>query len=167
MNARRGRDSLTPSLFKTLSSRMSGFDVIFPARHYWGFLYGDPISAGLDTVPTLINDVEEPREYVIIGCLVDLNIRDLNEHIFVQRRGGSIEKDNTLYLNFKLADDTDLVNCQVDRYKYEAFGREIAEKGVVGKTWYLARGRIINEWRRIQISEILNLNCYYPSIMPV
>lgn len=161
INARNGKGKLTPSLFKALMQPETELDILFPANHYFGFLYNDPQSAGLDTKPNLIKDVNGKGEYVIIGKLVDRNLRDLNEQVFLERRGGERITENRFYLNFKLEDDTDMVSCKIDRFKYEALGKDIAEKGRVGKDWYLLRGTIKGDWRTLDVAEIVNLNQYY------
>lgn len=161
INARNGKGKLTPSLFKALMQPETELDILFPAEHYFGFLYSDPASAGLDTKPSFIKDVNGKGEYVIIGKLVDRNLRDLNEQVFLEKRGGERITENRFYLNFKLEDDTDMVSCKIGRLQYEAMGKEIAEKGRVGKDWYLLRGTIKGDWRTLDVSEIVNLNQYY------
>lgn len=161
INARNGKGKLTPSLFKALMQPETELDILFPARHYFGFLFEDPASAGLDTKPHYIKDVNGRGEYVIIGKLVDRNLRDLNEQVFLEKRGGEKVTENRFYLNFKLEDDTDMVSCKIGRMQYEALGREIAEKGRVGKDWYLLRGTIKGDWRTLDVTEIVNLNQYY------
>lgn len=161
INARNGKGKLTPSLFKALMQPETELDILFPAEHYFGFLYSDPASAGLDTKPSFIKDVNGRGEYVIIGKLVDRNLRDLNEQVFLEKRGGERIENNRFYLNFKLEDDTDMVSCKIGRLQYEAMGKDIAEKGRVGKDWYLLRGTIKGDWRTLDVSEIVNLNQYY------
>lgn len=161
MEVRKGKGNLTPSLFKALMNPETELDILFPAQHYFGFLYNDPVSAGLDTKPHYIKDVNGKGEYVIIGKLIDRNLRDLNEQVFLEKRGGErIEKDR-FYLNFKLEDDTDSVSCKISRYKYEEMGRDIAESGKVGSDWYLLRGTIKGDWRTLDVSEIVNITKYY------
>ena len=161
INARNGKGKLTPSLFKALMQPETELDILFPAEHYFGFLYRDPASAGLDTKPSYIKDVNGRGEYVIIGKLVDRNLRDLNEQVFLEKRGGERITENRFYLNFKLEDDTDMVSCKIGRLQYEAMGKDIAEKGRVGKDWYLLRGTIKGDWRTLDVTEIVNLNKYY------
>lgn len=159
--ARNGKGKLTPSLFKALMAPKTELDVLFPAQHYFGFLYSDPVSAGLDTRPSYIKDVNGRGEYVILGKLVDRNLRDLNEQVFLEKRGGERIDQNKFYLNFKLEDDTDMVSCKINRMQYEKMGRNIAETGRVGQDWYLLRGTIKGDWRTLDVSEIVNLNTYY------
>ena len=162
LKARSGKGNLTPSLFKALSNPKTEFDIIFPCAHYWGHLYSDPISYQLDEKPIEIVDIDGKGEYVFIGCLKDRNLRDLNEHVFLSKRNGEVIEEHNLYLNFKLEDDTDMISCKVDRYKYEELGRKIAEKGRIGKDYYLVRGRLRNDdWRIIDVMEIVNLNEYF------
>jgi DNA polymerase III alpha subunit len=161
VDARNGKGNLTPALYKALANPKTDFDVIFPAKHYWGGLYTDPEKYGLDAKPITINHIDGKGEYVFIGCLIDRNLRDLNEHVFLTKRNGElIDKDN-LYLNFKLEDDWDMISCKISRYQYESIGRAIAEKGIVGKSWYLVRGNIKSDWRKIDVSEIVCLNDYF------
>lgn len=161
VKARSGQAKLTPSLFKALSAPKTELDVLFPAEHYFGFLYNDPASAGLDTRPNYIRDVDGKGEYVIIGKLIDRNMRDLNEQVFLEKRGGERITEHPYYLNFKIEDDTDMISCKIGRRQFESMGRPIAETGRVGKDWYLLRGKIKGDWRTVEVSEIVNLNQYY------
>jgi DNA polymerase III alpha subunit len=162
IKARSGKGVLTPSLYKALMDPKTEFDIIFPADHYWGNLYHDPASFGLDTKPITIDKIDGHGEYVFIGKLIDRNLRDLNEHVFLTKRNGELIEDNNLYLNFKLEDDEDMITCTIGRFKYEAMGRDIAERGQIGKSWYLVRGKITSDWRKIVVDEIVNLNEYFP-----
>lgn len=163
IKAREGKAKLTPSLFRVLANPKTELDVLFPAEHYFGFLYTDPVSATQGAVAKVhkIKDVDGQGEYVIIGKLVDRNLRDLNEQVFLEKRGGEKVTEDRFYLNFKLEDDTDMVGCKIGRKRYEALGKDIAETGRVGKDWYLLRGKITNDWRVLDVSEIINLNKYY------
>lgn len=159
--ARSGKAKLTPSLYKALMSPKTDFDILFPCKHYWGHLYKDPAKYGLERCPDLIKNVDGRGEYIIIGKLVDRNLRDLNEHIFLSKRNGELVEEDNLYLNFKLEDDTDLISCKIDRYLYKRFGKKIAESGRVGLDWYLLKGKIKSDWRKIDVIEIINLNEYF------
>lgn len=163
IKAREGKANLTPSLFRALANPKTELDVLFPAEHYFGFLYTDPVSATKGAVSKVnyIRDVSGKGEYVIIGKLVDRNLRDLNEQVFLEKRGGERIEEERFYLNFKLEDDTDMVSCKIGRKQYESIGKDIAETGRVGKDWYLLRGTIKGDWRTIDVSEIVNLNKYY------
>jgi len=161
LKARNGNASLTPGLFKALNNPSTVFDIIFPADHYWGHLYRDPKSYQLEGKPMFIRDIEGRGEFIFIGCLIDRNLRDLNEQVFLEKRGGNRVEEYTQYLNFKVEDDTDMISCKISRYKYDAIGKKIAESGRVGKDWYLIKGDIKTDWRMIDVKEIVNLNQYF------
>lgn len=159
--SRSGKASLTPSLYKALMKPETEFDVIFPARYYWDFLYDNPSSVGLVEAPLEIRHIDGKGEYVFLGKLIDRNVRDLNEQVFLEKRDGEIIEDHNLYLNFKLEDDTDSISCKISRYKYQSLGKPIAETGKLEKSWYLVRGKINSDWRRVDVEEIINLNDYF------
>jgi hypothetical protein len=165
LQARRNGQQVTPSLLKLLTDPVTDFDILFPAKHYWGHLYTDPRSYSLDGKPMFIKDINGKGEYVFIGVLVDRNLRDLNEQVFLEKRNGERILEYTQYLNFKLEDDTDMISCKISRYKYEFLGRDIAESGRLGKDWYLVRGVINSDWRRVDVTEIVNLNKYFKVVI--
>lgn len=161
IRAREGKEALSESLYKALSNPVTDIDILFPAKHYWGHLYTDPVSYKLDAKPIFIKDINGKGEYVFIGVLIDRNLRDLNEQVFLEKRGGDRIESYTQYLNFKLEDDTDAISCKISRYDYDKLGKSIAESGRVGKDWYLVRGIINSDWRKIDVKEIVNLNRYF------
>ena len=165
VSARSGKGKIGPSDFKKLMNPETDFDVIFPAQHYWGKLYDDHISAGMTEPAIKINEIDGQGEFQFLGCLVDRNLRDLNEHIFLSKRDGEIIPDHSLYLNFKVEDDWDMISCKIGRYQYEKMGRKIAEKGRIGKDWYLIKGTIRGDYRRVDVKEIINLNEYFKVVI--
>lgn len=155
--ARRSTGKLTPNMIKKLMNPETPFDILFPAQHYWGNLYERPWEFGLDSKITFVEDIRGEGEYIFIGKLVDRNLRDLNEYQSVVKRGGEVIENDTLFLNLTLEDDTDSVIATIDRFKFERMGRHIAETGKVGHDWYLVKGYIKGQWRRVNVTEILNL----------
>lgn len=147
----------TPSMLKMLEHPQTTFDILFPTKHYWGEFFADPAKIGLITPPTLIKDLDEPKDYVIIGKLIDRNLNDLNEHNKVQKRGYKLEED-TLYLNIILEDDYDSIMCSIGRFDYIRLGgRNIAESAKIGEDWFLVKGKLGSKWRGITVDQILNL----------
>ena len=154
---RRETGSLTTNQIKKLMNPETPFGILFPAEHYWGKIYDDPKRFGLTRKIDMIENIREEGEYLFIGLLVDRNLRDLNEYQSVVKRGGRIIETDTLFLNMTVEDDTDSIICTVDRFKFEKIGRTVAEQGKVGKDWYLIQGNIKGQWRKINITKILNL----------
>jgi len=151
----------TPSIYKKLMNPETKFNILFPCEYHWGDIYRNYRMYGLDLPPVPIEMIQGAGNYIFIGLLSDKNLRDLNEYQSVVKRGGKIIENDTLFLNLVFEDDTDSIMTTINRWNFERIGREITEKGVVGKHWYLIKGTIKNpEWRRVDISEIINLNEY-------
>lgn len=159
INMRNGEKKPTPSFWKMMENPETNFDVLFPTKHYWGKLFADPKSYGLSRPPVFIETIDEPGDYMFVGCLVDRNLRDLNEYTFLKDRDGEIIEDNHLYLNLTVEDDTDSIICTINRWRFEELGGKIiAEQGKVGQDWYLIRGKVQGAWRKISVDSIVNLN---------
>ena len=158
INARQGKGKIGPAMFKLLEAPETPFDIIFPTNYYWGRLFTDPVSYGLNDAPVEIKTIDEPGDYTFVGCLVDRNLRDLNEYTFLKDRDGEIIEENNLYLNLTVEDDTDSIICTINRWRFEELGgKKIAEEGKVGESWYLIRGKVKGAWRKIEVSQIVDL----------
>jgi len=160
MDARAGKTKFTPSMIHAIKDPDTIFNILFPCEHWWGDIFERPEEFGLENPPTVIEKITKPGDYLLIGRMVDRNLRDLNETQSVARRGGKVLTDHTLFLNLILEDDTDSIVVTVNRYKYEQIGRKIAETGKVGHDWFLVKGTIKDKWRRVDVKEILNLNTW-------
>jgi DNA polymerase III alpha subunit len=154
------RGKLTPGIVKKLMTATTDFDILFPTQHYFGKMYKDPKSFGLDEAPVEIRTIQEEGDYLFIGKLVRKNLRDLNEYVFLKERGHRIEENN-LYLLLTLEDDTDSIICKIHQKNFEELGgREIAESGKEGESWYIVKGYIKGSWRKIEVEAIENLEGY-------
>ena len=156
---RSGKKRPTPSFWKKMEQPETNFDVLFPTAHYWGPLFNDPRTYGLHKPPVHIETIDEPGEYLFVGCLVDRNLRDLNEYTFLKDRDGELIEVDNLYLNMIVEDDTDSIICTINRWRFEELGgKVIAETGKIGEDWYLIKGKVQGAWRKITINSITNLN---------
>ena len=154
---RRENFTLTANMINKLANPETPFDILFPAQHHWGFLYENPVKWGLTGKVHEISEIQGEGQYLFIGKLVDKDPRDLNEYHLIVKRGGETVDSNSLYLNMTLEDDTDSISVTVSRFDYERMGRDITERGKVGHDWYLVFGSINSQWRRIKVSNIINL----------
>ena len=137
--ARRITGKFTPALIRKLMNPVTPFDILWPTRHFWGHFFTDPTSYDLDKAPHLIRDVQEDGEYYIIGRIVTMNLRDLNEYRNVVMRGGTLLESNSQSLNFTLEDDTDALICTINRFAFDEIGAPIVENAKMGEDWYLAK----------------------------
>lgn len=158
---REGKIKPTPQFWKIMEDPKTPYDIIFPTDHYFGHLFKDPISYGLPRKPDLIENIDGLGDFLIVGTIVDRNLRDLNEYTFLKDRNGEVIEDNNLYLNFTVEDDTGTIMCTINRWKFEELGgRVIAEQAKIGYNTYLIKGKIRNQWRKIDVEQIFDLEDY-------
>lgn len=137
---------------------------VFPARTRYAALYDDPRGCGYTGIRRLwtAREIDAakasgdlPDEFYFIGRLADKVPRDLNEYVFqvkrMQEGRPKILTEQTAYLNLVMEDDTGRIYATVNNRMYEDVGKDIVNKGVVGRSWYVFRGRL-NKIRRINIT---------------
>lgn len=137
---------------------------VFPARSRFAKLYEAPRKNGFPGVTRLWTAKELdtaknadglPEEFYFLGRLSDKVPRDLNEYVFqvkrVQEGRPKLLTHDTAYLNLVMEDDTGRVYATVNNRMYEDVGKPIVNTGVVGRSWYVMRGRL-NKIRRINIT---------------
>ena len=142
-----------------LDNPKTPFDHIFEAHELWGDLYENWEQNKISRKPTEIANINDDQDgmYVVIGKLMTKNLRDLNEVINVQKRGGIVYDKNTQELLFSLSDDTGKIRCKIGRFKFEQLGRPIIEEGRLGD-WYLVLGKVrkgflslnVEKWRKLE-----------------
>ncbi len=150
---------LTARQNKLMDDPKTPFDHIFEAHELWGHLYDDWEHNKISRKPTEIGEIndDEDGHYVVIGKLMTKNLRDLNEVINVQKRGGIVYEKNTQELLFSLSDDTGKIRCKIGRFKFEQWGKPIIEEGRLGD-WYLVLGKVrkgflslnVEKWRKLE-----------------
>lgn len=141
------------ALYAKLQEAKTNIDTLTPIRARLGQLFpgglNNPDGPNIITMPSDIKDLKpngQWQECMIIGVLRKMNMRDENEHVNVERRGYRVKGPATSLLMF-LRDDTDEIFVKVTRYKYEALGRSIHERGRVGKAIYAIKGVISPDFR--------------------
>jgi DNA polymerase III alpha subunit len=129
---------------------------IFECERRFGHYYADYEANGLSMPVSQIVDVNTDGEYIIICKLKEKNLRDMNEYGSVAKRGGKIVKNNNLWLNMSVEDDTDSILATVPRGIYEELGKPIVESGKIGD-WYMFRGKLQGGWRKLIIDKVKRL----------
>jgi hypothetical protein len=156
---RKSGQAPTPGMMKLLLHPETAFDILFPTQHYFGFLYDAPMDHGLKESPSKIIEVQGPGTYIVIGKLIDRDLRDRNDYQSVQKRGGELVDENQFYLNLYIRDDTDVIKCSINCFRFEELnGQHIAETAKVDETYFLVKGKVRDNWRNIDIEAIVNLN---------
>jgi hypothetical protein len=131
---------------KLLGDPKTKLDTLYPVTAAFTAILPDPTKRSIFTQPNAIRDLKlaANEQTVLLFCtFVKINPRDENELVNVARRGYEITNGPTKSLNLQAMDDTGQVFCKVGRYKYEAIGSEIVDRGRVGKALYAVKGKIL------------------------
>lgn len=140
-----------------ITSAISPFKYLNPAKELYGDFYTDPDRNNLNRPAIPIGDISGDGLFVVIGCMIKKNLRDANEACFVAKRNGKHMEGNTSWLNMTIEDDTGSIMCKIATKDYMRFGKEIAEKGKEDKDWYLVYGNRINGWGIIFVKNIMKI----------
>ena len=73
---------------------------------------------------------------------MEMNVRDENTLVLVERRGGKKLSGPTNTLKLTLKDDTGTIHASVSRGDFARIGRMLLEKVVVGDTIIAAKGTL-------------------------
>lgn len=155
LNKRAKGFPLTPRQLKLVTEGTTKYDVIFPVQHYFGHVVNNPpaynIQSRLRTISEFDNDME--GEVVFIAQVRERNMRDVNELMSVQKRGGEIIEDGmNHFLNFTAEDDTGKIICTINRYDFEKLGRPLLEKAKE-EDFFIFKGKIRRGFRKIYVKK--------------
>jgi DNA-directed DNA polymerase III PolC len=113
-------------------------------------------SGNVVSLVTPISQVQPGRqnEVCVVGVFSKIAPKDENEAVNVMKRGGQVLTGPTDALNLFLRDDEDEIFCKVNRFKFNALGRPIIERGGVGKALYAIKGTVPRGFRMISINAV-------------
>ena len=155
--ARRSGKALPKGLSNLLAQPITPYDRLFEGRERFGDVYANPKAYKVMSGPVHhIRDMQEPGTYVFLGRLKEKNLRDLNEYGSVAKRGGKIIERNNLFLNLYLEDDTGGIFATIGRFDFVRLGKPLLDTGRLGD-WYMWRGEIRNNWRKVYINKMRKL----------
>ena len=139
---------------KMLTNPETPYDQIFECRERFGDYYANPKKYNIESELSYISEINSDKDgqYCFIGKLKTKNLRDLNEAINVQKRGGRILENDTLSINFIAEDDTANIRCSVSRYKFEKWGRPLIDECKIGD-WFIFKGKIMKGWPMVNIEK--------------
>lgn len=162
LNCRSGKKKWTIGLINKLMNPETPYDILYPCKNKWGFLYDAPQEWGLIASPSEIADVHKEGIYTFIGKVIVKDLRDLNDYNEVQKRGGEVYHTNNLFLKLFVEDDTDQIQCRINRFKFQKLhGHHLAETLQEGESWVLIKGKINSHFRLVMIDKILHLDEYF------
>jgi len=115
---------------KTIGAALSApsvFADIFPFRTRYGHMYDDPDNNGIGGKLYTISEFDGTQDgsYVFLGEIILKNARDSNEDAVIKKRGGSIIKTKTEFLDLRMRDDTETIGTRINRFDFEKMGKHI------------------------------------------
>lgn len=145
VSARKRKEPMPARALKLLTNPKTDIDSLWPIRDGFNRLLPDPLAKNIVTHPTPIIDAQvcgDDQTFLFFCTLSKINPRDENEVIIVARRGYEIKDGKTTSLNLQLTDDTDTIFGKITRNDYERMGKEIVDRGRVGKALYAIKGKM-------------------------
>lgn len=156
---------LSPSHIKRMNNAVTPYDMLYECHERFGDIFENPTKYNISSKLTFLKDItsEDEGVFCFIAKLTEKNLRDGNELVNLEKRGGVMWEGQTLFLNFTVEDDTSSMMCQVSRYSYLKWGKKLVEEGVVGD-WYIFKGKqrkgfrkiYIDRWRKLRKDECSN-----------
>ena len=147
-------EPLPPGIQKHIDNLNSPFLYLYPGEELYGDYYKNPKKYKIKRKVSYISDLNKKGKYIILGCLVEKKLLDLNDVYYVTKRNGKYLNGNTSFLKIKLEDDTDNITCIIDRDLYLKLGQNIVETGKEEKDWYLVYGEFRPKFRTLNVLNI-------------
>lgn len=144
-----------PALAKKLENGVTELDSLYPIAERVHTLHPKLEDINIISTPVPIIDAQcgVDGEVLILAVASRIVPRNENEPVLVARRGYEL-KGPTDSLNLFMKDDTDEIYCKIDRYRFEAIGRPVIERGKPGNALYAIKGWIPPEFRMIKVTNI-------------
>jgi DNA polymerase III alpha subunit len=145
---------LTVAEKKLLFNAETPFDILFEFNHKFSEFYQN-WDLFFKNKPMLVKEIIDKKQDVrFLAKTISATLRDCNESININKRGGKVIKDGCLkFLDLKMQDDTDSILCRISRENFEEFGSEIINKNKIGD-YYLVQGSSLDGFRYVMIKKI-------------
>jgi DNA polymerase III alpha subunit len=157
LSARARNERPSGRTWKLLENPKTTLDDLWPIESRFKVLIPNPAERNIHTPHTPVKkcqSVGHEKEVLVFCTLSQIKPLDENEEMKVSKRNGKILTGPTQALNLRLTDDTDTIFAKVDRFKFEALGRPIIERGRPGKALYAVKGTIPPDFRMISVKQI-------------
>lgn len=158
LGARARGEPLPERAQKLLANPETKIDSLFPITDRVKELMPDPIERNIHTPITKTIDIDEShteeKTFLVVGVAHTINPRDENEPIMVARRGYKITRGPVQSLNLQIRDDSGIIYCKVDRWKFKNWGESIIDRGRPGKSIYAVRGSAMAGRRFLMVDAV-------------
>jgi DNA-directed DNA polymerase III PolC len=171
MDARATGVPVRAAIQKRLDNAITPIDTLFPIRdaiaRLWPDITAPHPAPNILSIITPLHDVQCGLEgdvtvLVVMKKIAPRDENDAQNVVKRQQRAAERGRKNTSgrldgptqALNMFIADDTDEIFCKIDRYNFEALGRDVIEHGKPGKALYAIRGSVPRDFRMISVKRI-------------
>lgn len=155
--ARKEGRALSDARERKLRAGLTPFspELVFECRTRFGHIMSDPRAFNIGSKIWRLSEITSDMEgdFLFFGKVVKKDVRDLNEPLFVQKRGGVLMEGQTQYLNLTVEDDTSSILLSISKHKYLDLGKPIVESGKIGD-WYLWKGWMYRGFRKVYVKRI-------------
>jgi hypothetical protein len=156
--------TLTDKMRAQLAKAKVEYADLNEAHTKWGWAYDEPRLIGVESGNPILNmkEVEDKDNCLIIGKLVKKILADENEAIRIKKRGGTIYKGQTAFIDLMMVDDSadSPMRFRIRPEKYARLGKPIAETAPAGSWWLVKAWKIagidmfiIKNIKRIDLEE--------------
>ncbi|USN16400.1 DNA polymerase III subunit alpha [Luteibacter phage vB_LflM-Pluto] len=139
---KRAAGLLTDKDREKLASAKVMYSDLQEAHTLWGAYYANPRLAGVTSGNPIIGmkECKDKDDCLVIGKLTKKILADENEAIRIKKRGGTIKKGKTAFIDLMMVDDSSdsPMRFRIRPDKYEEMGKPIAE-GAPKDTWFLIK----------------------------
>lgn len=151
LRRKEGRE-LTKRHHNLMNDPITPYDTIFECNDLWGHIFESPDEYGISSRLTKLNEITDKTDktVVVIAKIATKTLRDENELLTIEKRGGTKMQGQTLYLNLRLEDDTEPILAKINRFNYNKIGKPIVDEALDGQ-WFVFKGRVRKGFRMIHI----------------
>lgn len=141
---------------KAIEKAAIKFADLRPAHTKYGEMYDKPWKFNVNGDIKEIGDLKDKENAVIIGQVKEVDRRDENEAIRVQRRGNKQWEGNSLFLDISVVDDSvsKPVICRLRPEEWQRTGEKLADGLVADKDWLLLRGRWLGDFNMMIVKKV-------------
>jgi hypothetical protein len=159
LRRRKAGEPLTKRQKNLLEEGETPWDSVFEGRDLWGHILESPSEYGVESRITPIEEITEESNgtFVFLAKITAKNIRDHNELIKVERRGGKLYTGQTKFLNLTIEDDSSSILAIISSKDFLRIGSEILDNSRIGD-WYLWKGSVSGGFRGLKIQRFKRLS---------
>ena len=144
--ARRNKMPLRPLLQRKLSNPRTPLDTLWPIRDGIQKICPDLKERNIRTPPTPIVELlnsKKSQECVIVGTPAKIDVKDLNEAIYVAKRGYRITDKPTEWIQLRIMDDTGMIFAKISIQDHSRLGIPMLKRGKAKKALYAFKGKVL------------------------